>query len=76
MRARLRVELPRMTAEQAIDFLDVLQRISEAVWRAYGDEMADHPSLAGSTYPPGAYDPDDAGYRPDRDDDDDRDIEF
>ena len=75
MKPRLRVEIPRMSAEQAIDFLDLLQRISEAVWRAYGDELAAHPRLAGSTYPPGSYDPLDAGYRGDPDDDD-RDVDF
>ena len=75
MSRRARIELPRMTAEQAIDLLDILQRISEAVWRVYGDEMAAHPRLAGSTYPPAAYGPDDSGHRGDRDLDE-PDVEF
>ena len=57
MKPRLRVYLPPMSATQAIDLLDTLERLTEAIWRAYGDDLAAHPRLGGSTYPPDWRDP-------------------
>lgn len=46
-RKRARTSVPPMTPEQAILLLDVLDRITDAVWRAYGPEMVEHPLLQG-----------------------------
>lgn len=35
------VELPALTADEALRFVALLERISAAIWRAHGEEMGE-----------------------------------
>jgi len=64
---RARIHLPPLTAEAALQLVAFLERAIAAVWRAHGDDMADHLAMLGIDTPP----PEDAvpSGKPDGDDD-------
>jgi hypothetical protein len=39
--------LPGMTAREALNLIEVLGQLDEAIWRVYGDAMADEMGLYG-----------------------------
>lgn len=59
MRHRFQLALPRMSADQIIDLLDFLESLVDGIWRVHGDDLASHPRLGGSSYPPDWGDPHD-----------------
>ena len=65
MRHRFEIELRGMSADRIIDLLDFLEGLVDAIWRLHGDDLASHPRLGASSYPPDWDDP------VDRADDDD-----
>jgi hypothetical protein len=48
-----------MSADQIIDLLDFLESLVDGIWRVHGDDLASHPRLGGSSYPPDWGDPHD-----------------
>jgi len=52
----VRVTLPPMTATEAGQLLDVLDRLTAALWRTHGDALADYAAARGLDMPrpPGA----------------------
>ena len=38
---RARVNLPPLTTEEAVLFIEILDRMTGAIWRAHGDDIAD-----------------------------------
>lgn len=52
MRHRFTIDLHRMSADQIIDLLDFLEALIDGIWRVHGDDLASHPRLGGSSWPP------------------------
>ena len=52
-RPHAQIHLPPLDSHQALLLVDLLERTSRALWRAYGDAMADRLAAIGAeTYPP------------------------
>jgi hypothetical protein len=72
MRHHFEIDLHDLSADQIIDLLDFLEGMIDGIWRVHGDELASHPRLGATSWPP-----DWSEIDPDRDeDDDDRDDIF
>ena len=57
MRHRFEIDLQAMSADQIIDILDFLEGLVDGIWRVHGDDLASHPRLGGSSWPPDWPDP-------------------
>ncbi|MEK7223737.1 MAG: hypothetical protein AAB156_05635 [Pseudomonadota bacterium] len=44
---RARIELPTLRGEEAVCLVDILETAINAIWRAYGDDMADYLGMLG-----------------------------
>ena len=51
-RRRARIHLPPLSGEQALALAAFLERAVAAIWRAHGDDMADHLAMLGIDTPP------------------------
>ena len=51
MSRRTRITLPPLDSGQALAVVDVLERTIAAIWRAHGDQMADHLAMLGVDTP-------------------------
>jgi len=59
VRHRFEIDLHAMSADQIIDILDFLEGLVDGIWRVHGDDLASHPRLGGSSWPPDWAEPDD-----------------